>query len=220
MNLMSFGCSFIFGTDLSDDGRDLPIPTASSLTWPALIAKQLGMDYHCHARGGQGNLFILEQLLCEIDRYQDAFVVVGWTWIDRFDYINCEQNRWIDWKALRPSMHDDVSNIYFKHINSQYRDQLTSLIYMQTAIDLLDRKGVPYIMTCMDELIFDRRWNTTPAITNLQNYVQPCMSTFNGNNFLHWAKINNFEISPTWHPLEAAHAAAAEIMMPIAQSLV
>jgi hypothetical protein len=42
MNLKSFGCSFIFGSELSDDGRNGLYATGSRLTWPAHVAQHLG----------------------------------------------------------------------------------------------------------------------------------------------------------------------------------
>jgi hypothetical protein len=65
----------------------------------------------------------------------------------------------------------------------------------------------------MDDLIFESKWHTTPAVTSLQEFVQPYMTTFEGNTFLDWARTKKYEISPTLHPLEPAHAAAAEFML-------
>ena len=72
MTLKSFGCSFIFGSDLADDGRDGPYATPSQLTWPALLAQHLGRDYQCYARPGSGNLQILNTILNQIDHAEDA----------------------------------------------------------------------------------------------------------------------------------------------------
>ena len=93
MTLKSFGCSFIFGSELADDGRDGPYATPSQLTWPAHLSKHLSRDYQCYARPGAGNLQILEQLLNQsaINDDTDLFVI-GWTWIDRFDYYDADYN--------------------------------------------------------------------------------------------------------------------------------
>ena len=65
-------------------------------------------------------------------------------------------------------------------------------------------------MTYMDELMFDKRWHTTPAVADLQDYIQPYMTTFEGKSFLDWSKDQGFAISDKLHPLEPAHAAAAK----------
>ena len=68
-------------------------------------------------------------------------------------------------------------------------------------------------MTYMDRLLFDTEWNTTPAVTELQDYVKPYMTTFDGLNFGEWSRKNNFTISKIGHPLEQAHQSAAEYMI-------
>ena len=75
MNLKSFGCSFIFGSELSDDGRTGPYATGSCLTWPALLAKEFGYGYHTYARPGSGNLQIAERALYMVDNFGDECTV-------------------------------------------------------------------------------------------------------------------------------------------------
>lgn len=216
VNVHSFGCSFIFGTDLADDGRDLPYPTASQLTWPALISQQLDAKYYCHARGGAGNLQILDRILnVAAVNNSDDFFIIGWTWIDRFDYTQTNQHGRPDcWSTVMPIDQDERARIYYRELHSEYRDKLVTLQCMRTAIDVLRQKNRKFIMTFMDDLVLDRRWNTSPGITDLQDYVKPCLETFEGKSFLDWSRDQGFEISKTLHPLEPAHAAAAQIMLP------
>ena len=75
-------------------------------------------------------------------------------------------------------------------------------------------------MTCIDDLIFDRQWHNTYNISTMQDRVEPYITRFEGKNFLDWSREKGFPISETLHPLESAHAAAAEYLLPIAQSLV
>ena len=63
MMLKSFGCSFIYGSDLSDDGKGFPLASPSKLSWPSLLAQSLNYTYECYARPGSGNLRILEKVL-------------------------------------------------------------------------------------------------------------------------------------------------------------
>jgi len=209
MILKSFGCSFIFGTDLHDDGRNLRVPTASNHTWPALIAKKRSWDYRCHARGGAGNTQILERVLTHAALNEPAFFVIGWTWIDRFDYTHGERDFWA---TVMPVDTDEKSRIYYRDLHSQFRDKFTSLCAIKTAIDALKQHNLPFLMTYMDDLLFETEWHTTPAIAYLQNYIRPYVTNFNGVNFVEWSRSQGFEISSTMHPLEPAHAAAAELM--------
>lgn len=210
MNLKSFGCSFIFGTDLADDGRGSLHATPSKHSWPALIAKNKNYAYTCYARPGSGNLRILEQVINQSTILEDQVFVVGWTWIDRFDYVDYTNDKWI---SLMPVDSTKIADYYYRNLHSQYRDKLTTLLHIRQAIDTLQARQIPFLMTYMDNLIFETEWHTSPAILDLQEYVRPHLTTFNGNNFLDWSRENGFEISATKHPLEAAHKAASEYIL-------
>jgi hypothetical protein len=209
MMLKSFGCSFIFGTDLRDDGLTATYATPSNLTWPALLAKNTGLDYVCHARPGAGNLRILESILSHAASDEKDLFVIGWTWIDRFDYTDTQDS----WNTILPVDNSALAKTYYKDLHSQYRDKLTTLIHIRTAIDVLNQNRIPFIMTFMDDLIFESQWHVTPAVTSLQEFIRPYMTKFEGKTFLDWARSHKYEISPTLHPLETAHAAAAKLMI-------
>lgn len=208
MKLKSFGCSFIFGNDLHDDGRHGPWATASKHTWPALLAKKLGYKYECFARAGSGNLRILEKVLIQAAYPDPALFVIGWSWIERFDYTDTKD----EWNSIMPIDTDDVAKVYYRDLHSQYRDKLTTLIHIKTAIDVLKSKNYPFIMTSMDDLLWERHWHSNPAIIELQDYVRPYFSDFEGMTFLDWSREKGFVISDMLHPLEEAHQAAADLV--------
>ena len=220
MILKSFGCSFIYGTDLADDGRGLLTSKPSQLTWPSLLAQDLNFDYNCYARPGAGNLRTLDKILTQVDDPNPAIFVIGWTWIDRFDYTTkiTSPAVWADvigdevWKTVMPVDTDTVAKNYYRDLHSQHRDKLTNLIYIKTAIDVLTEKNIPFIMTYMDCLLFETSWQYTTAIKELQDYVLPYMTKFDGKTFLEYSKEKGFPISETLHPLEPAHQAAFELI--------
>jgi hypothetical protein len=221
MTLKSFGCSFIFGTDLADDGHGEPYAKSSQLTWPALLAKDFNFEYQCYARPGAGNLRILEKVLTQSrDSTPDNAFVIGWTWIDRFDYTVDQTGR--DhiydlagpnlWRTVMPINTDTNAQLYYKNLHSQYRDKLVTLTYIKTAIDMLKQKNIPFIMTYMDDLIFETNFHCTSAILELQEYIQPYLTSFENKTFLEFSKEKGFLISETLHPLEDAHQAAFELI--------
>ena len=210
MRLKSFGCSFIFGTDLHDDSRHAFKATPSNYTWPALLAQEKGWQYTCYARPGSGNLQILERLLNQLTDTEPAVYVVGWTWIDRFDYTT--QDTPHKWRTIMPVNTDSRAQTYYRDIHSEYRDKLTALIHVRTAIDALQASGNTFIMTYMDELMFDQRWHTSPAVSELQRYCEPYMTRFENKSFLEYSQEKGFEISSTQHPLEAAHKSAFKLI--------
>jgi len=221
MTLKSFGCSFIFGTDLADAGYGEPYAKSSQLTWPALLAQDLACKYQCFARPGSGNLRILEKILTQASSStsEDLFVI-SWSWIDRFDYTVdlTGRNHIYDlagnnvWRTVMPVNNDTCAQMYYRDLHSEFRDKLTTLINVKTAIDTLQQKNIPFIMTYMDELVFDTRWHTTAAVIDLQNYIRPYMTKFENKTFLDFSKEKGFPISETLHPLEAAHRAGFELI--------
>lgn len=218
MILKSFGCSFIFGSDLADETNGEPYERCSASTWPALLAQHLNYDYCCYARPGAGNLRILEKILDQSTVLEPAIFVVSWTWIDRFDYTQQlpENYHAYDrfnndlWQTIRPGNADRPSRQYYRDLHSQIRDQLTNLIYIKTAIDTLKQKKIPFAMTYIDDLLFEENFIVSPAVKDLQNYVRPYMFQFENQTFLNWAKKYNYPISSKLHPLEQAHCSAAD----------
>lgn len=212
MRLKSFGCSFIFGTDLADAKFDWPDQTYSKSTWPALLAQKLGHDYSCYAHGGSGNLCILNRLLNSLSNDKPCFFVINWTYIDRFDYRDISDNG-NDWSQIRPGDDSDFSRMYFKFLHSEYQDKITSLIAINTAIDVLVSQGRKFLMTSMDDLLLDQEYHIEPGIKLLQNKIRPYITTFEGKNFLDWSRSRGFAISKDNHPLEDAHRAAADYLL-------
>jgi len=218
MQLKSFGCSFIHGTELSDQTlvgtRDMP----SQFTWPAHLARHLGRLYRCFSRGGSGNLQILSRILDQAasSNSSDVFVV-GWTWIERFDYyVDNHGDQAIDpWNTIRPTDQSTVAQTYYQDLHSEFRDKLVSLTSIKLAIDTLQQRNIPFIMTSLDELLFDQRWHVSPAVLELQAYIEPHITSFDGKSFLEWAKDNEYSIGPGGHPLEQAHRAAADYMIKV-----
>jgi len=214
MDLKSFGCSFIFGSELADDGRDGPYATPSQLTWPALLAQHLNFDYSCFARPGAGNLQILEQVLNQIPiSSSEDFFVIGWTWIDRFDHYDAgfdARKKRSPWSTLMPIDETDLAKTYYKYLHSEYRDKLSSLTHIKLAIDSLNQAQIPFLMTFMDQLIYDQRWHVSSAVNYLQDYTKPHMTQFDDLSFLDWSKQHKFPITQAWHPLEPAHQAACK----------
>ena len=216
MILKSFGCSFIFGSELADNGKNGLYAIGSRLTWPALLAKHYNYQYQTHARPGSGNLQILERLMSHFAGpvNDETICVIGWTWIDRFDYCT-NQSPWpgLPWSTLMPVDTSETAKIYYRNLHSELQDKLVNLVYIKQAIDFLKEKSIPFIMTYMDHLLFDTRWNSTPAITELQNYVKPYMTAFDGLNFQEFSKKNKYPISNIGHPLEQAHRSAGDYII-------
>ena len=223
MRLKSFGCSFIYGSELSDEvlwdkaaGRRAKY---SKSTWPAHLARHLNYNYLCYARPGAGNLQIAERALTHLATNESALFVINWSFIDRFDYVNLDNlTIWpgsMPWSTLMPVDETDTAKTYYAQLHSEIRDKLTTLMSVKLVLDTLKQKNCPFVMTYMDELMFDKQWHTTPAMTDIQDYILPHMTRFDGMNLQQWTKKNGYPITSIGHPLEQAHAAAGQLMIKV-----
>jgi hypothetical protein len=209
MKLKSFGCSHIFGNDLPDCPVIPKQGQHSRLTWPALIAQHLNLDYECYAHAGVGNLYIAEQILAEAYKEPGLFVI-NWTYIDRFDYVHPATN---GWTTIRPSLTDRVSDTYYRQFQSEYRDKLTTLMQMKLCADTLNQNNIPFIMSYTDSLIFDQSWHINPATSALQAALKNIVFEFDNRNFINYAKENGHPVSAHDHVLESGHRACADYVI-------
>jgi len=208
--IISFGDSCMYGSDLSDcDGTEKS--QFSQLTWPALCAKELGLESDCQARGGSGNHNISKNILNFTNC--SSLVIINWSWIDRFDYDD-DSYGWQ--KTIRPGSDDHISKFFYKEIHTEEDDKFRSLSYIYTAHQYLRNQNIPFISTYMDQLILDQRWNVSSGIIKLQDQIKDDLITFpNNQTFLEWSRSNGYPESKGCHPLEQAHQEAAKIWLPI-----
>jgi hypothetical protein len=208
MKLKSFGCSFVYGSDLDQPATQGLQP--STHTWPALLAQQLGYEYQCHARPGVGNMQIFDTVLREIHSNDQSIFVIAWTWIDRHDF---QASGKAQWSTLRPTTESDLATVYYRDLHSQYRDQLQSLAVISTACALLKSHNIPFVMTAMDDLLWEQRWNSKQHLVSLQKRIRDCVTDFDDANFLNWSRRQGHDISKNLHPMHSAHQAAAEYIL-------
>jgi hypothetical protein len=208
MKLKSFGCSFIYGSELDDTIRPISDSVAhfpSNCTWPALLAAHYTFDYKTFAYPGVGNLYIAEKILNECTNTEPAVFVINWTFIDRFDYIELS-----DWATILPGHDDAKSKAYYQNFHSEYRDKLSTLSMIKLCIDTMLQHNIQFVMTFIDDLIFDEQWHTSPAITLLQNYIKSYCVKFDNKNFVQYAHDLGHKVSPAGHLLESGHQACFE----------
>lgn len=95
--LLAGGCSFTYGSELSDDDRG---KTYSRKTWAAGLSNEVGSNYFCVARVGMGNPGIARRIFNYIaNTKEDCFVVAMWSFTSRYDWAMprhrvLEDTRW------------------------------------------------------------------------------------------------------------------------------
>ena len=217
MKLKSFGCSFIYGSELQVNLKEnncIGDPLSYD-TWPSLVADHYQFEFENYAWPGIGNLRILEQVLSQSELEDPAFFIIGWTWLDRFDFIDPLDETW---DTLRPGGDTDLHKMHYKHFYHQYHTMLTNASYISTAINVLNSKNIPFCMTLMDNTLFDPidpAWQDPYALRILQRSIKPYITWFDDMDFLSWSRENNYPISEAWHPLEEAHVAAGNYMIKV-----
>ena len=221
MKIAAFGDSFIFGNELQDIPELFPVgynfSKSSKLTYPALLATKLKLDYQCYAYPGVGNQWLLNQIIsCIKQNKNQVLYIINWTWIDRFDYHDKDKNDYHKWSTVRPSLDNQtVDKFYYKNLHSELLDKTLSLGQIYQAICALESNSCKYLMTYMDNLIFDTQWHAPENILFLQNQIKNKLYNYNGKNFIDWAKVNGYDFGRYNHPLEQAHAAAGELMIKV-----
>ena len=214
MKLKSFGCSFTYGSDLDDcvDWRILHVDRHSRKTWPALLAQYQGLEYECHAYPGIGNLQIMNSVLAQTGLKDPAKFVINWTWLDRFDYMDPNNEKFL---TLRPDGDTPEHQLYYRHFYNQYHTMLTNASYITATISILKSYNIPFLMTAMDKTLVesvDPNWQDPRPTRVLQQTMAPYIKWFEGLTFLEWSCKNGYPMSNNLHPLEPAHRAAFEII--------
>lgn len=215
--LKSFGCSFIFGSELHDVALESGMAPSLS-TWPALIAEKLNLEYECYARPGQGNFKIYCDILANSYCNDDSIYAINWTWIDRFDYIDSQEQ----WDTLMPAQENELQNFYYRNLHSQLKDMISSASWIVSAAEHLRSLGLPFVMTYMDYNLLtpvDHNWHDPRYLEILQLKLKDILKSFDGLNFLDWSRQHSYLVSDSWHPLETAHLSAADYWLPKVQQL-
>lgn len=206
-SLLAFGDSFTYGVELADSQES---PSVS--TWPALVAKKLGVDYHCVAKGGVGNQWISYHVMARYARglYKNRNLwCINWSWIERFDYIDSTTE---DWSAIYPRHDDKLSHFFYRNLDNRSWNLFRNLEIIYSTIKFLEQHGCAFFMTCIDDTLFSKDYHDSHIlpVSTLQNLVRPYINTFDGYGFYTWSIKQGFDTGPGGHPLESAHSAAAD----------
>lgn len=236
--LIAGGDSFIYGSELVDCIDSQGQEQVSQLTYPALIAKEAGMDYVCVARPGYSNSAIRRTVMNACEQHDDiGLVIVSWTFNGRYEFrFNNEWSQISSWTVV-----DDIKEIEHKFqfdnpiVLKHHADELvkarqsglsdfarwfyTNTDYLTETYDTLSNivmlqqylelNNIPYIFTAVDRNSIDVTVNDE-SISTLQKQLGKLWGWFDNKGFYTWAQDMNFPFATT-HPREQAHIEAAHI---------
>lgn len=218
MKIVSFGDSFVFGSELQNN------PDGSQ-AWAGLAAHRLGAEYQTLSVPGCGNENIARQIFTYFSEHdvKDTLAVINWTWAIRYDMYLTANESWITLgptcvprkleSAIPHSEAEKLIEFYNNYAgHSTIWDRYRTLQAMYAAQQYLKSRGIPNIQTHMDFELFETQWHAPNYIQELQNITKQELETFEGKNFLDWSRNKGFTVTePSWHPLEEAHAAACDL---------
>ena len=214
--IVSFGDSFIFGTELANNSD-------GSKAWPALIAKQLECKYTTCAIAGCGNDHIVRQIYSwfSTNSAQDTLAIINWTWMSRWDFYIVEHETWITLgptcvpdklkTLVKQADAEDMINFYRRRASSSLLwNKFRNLQSIYATQQYLNHKGITAVQTYMDYELFDTWCHAPDYVQELQQLVLPGLQLFDGKNFVDWSHEHKYPVTIEGnHPLEQAHAEAA-----------
>jgi hypothetical protein len=210
--LIAAGDSIIFGSELSDEHL-----TPSNLTFPALVAKQKRLDYHCLAQPGISNSSICKSVISYLEKQSAELVIVCWTFSNRQEFHL--DGKWVNlngWSHNPDNQFNkdivEFSKTYFSIAYSDDYEKYVTLKEILLLQNYLKVKNQPYVFTANSKFDFD----------NLDTELQPYLSAidrtqwmwFEGQGFYDWAKYRKFPVGIEGHPLEQAHKEASKFFLP------
>lgn len=218
MKIISFGDSFVFGTELQNNQN-------GHKAWAGLVAQELGCQYYTSAVAGCGNDHIARQIYSWFSNHsaENTLAVINWTWMCRWDFYIAEKETWI---TLGPTcvpekLEDlvesteahDMIDFYKRRANgSLLWNKIRNLQTIWSAQCYLRFKGVTSIQTYMDYEMFDTRWHAPDYVKELQQLVFSELTLFDNKNFVDWSHYHKYPVTIKGnHPLEQAHEAAANL---------
>ena len=221
MKIVSFGDSFIFGSELKNNN-------CGTKAWPGLAAKKLGYTYETLSESNCGNESIAIQIMHYFanNKAKDTLAVINWTWLHRWDFYVVPAEEWITvgeacmpWKLERVielTKAQEVLQFYNKYANSSLLwNKFRSLQTIANIQQYIKEKNINAIQTYTDRHMLDKEFHAPDYIKELQHMISPYMNDWEGKTFLEWCSDKQFEITEMLHPIEQAHQAAADFWIPV-----
>lgn len=220
LNLLSAGCSLIYGAELSDSPSPIGLDHPSQKTWISLFANTNNLNHFTVATCGVSNQGIVRKVIEAIETHSIDMVIVQWTYLNRFElrwndetYQTFSYWHSKDFTATNPLMAEyknnnlhkqEIATLWFKDVYSQstaYYYYLKSLLELGNYLSI---KKIPFVF--FDSETVEDIKTEDIAICSLKNATKNYKPLrFDGLGFYNWALKNNYPIGKENHPLDEAH---------------
>lgn len=223
MILVAAGDSFTWGSELKDSPNGGP-NGYSHCTYPALLAQHFKMNYVCAAYPGNSNSAISRMALDALVAHKDAVLLTTWTYPQRAEFRF--GNKWTSinsWHTAEP----EFSKQYFRHVgdNEYYElySTLKEIVFLQY---YCQQNNIRYMFMTADNTFYCHEnylRSQDIGLNNLYSAVDWSQwfwfdpgnlpnETLSPRGFYQWAVENKYACGSQGHPLEQAHADAADLI--------
>lgn len=223
-NLFVFGCSYTQGFNNSKNnefyglfkkyrGGNLP------KDWSTLLSEKLGFELKNYGEDASGNNQIFQEICSHCYEFNVGdIVIVGWTFIDRYRWVDYENNTWkkhgsghINGNYITKSTHEEI--VY----NRTHPFYIEEIYDFEKIIDRLSKEvGFEiYYWTIINELIY----NQPKEILNQKKYLlndkikdefDNAFTIILKNGGLRVVEETNGQIND-WHMGESGHKVQSEL---------
>lgn len=239
--LIAGGDSFIYGSELTDCIDDQGHEQISQLTYPALIAKELNLDYVCAARPGYSNRAICRTVMdaCEQYKHDVKLAIVSWSFPGRYEFRF--KNSWEQisaWTVLETvdkieqSFKADNPIVLHHHaVELDRAGRIGTRDFAKTYYNYVGSNAVAEAYDTLSSIVMLQQYflrNNIPYVfsavdqfkfdiddesiaTLKEQLIKEDWVWFDDQGFYTWARDMKFPFATT-HPREPAHIEAAHIV--------
>jgi len=239
--LIAGGDSFIYGSELKDCVDSQGCEQPSKLTYPALIAKELNLDYVCAARPGYSNRAICRTVMntCEQYKHDIKLAIVSWSFPGRYEFRFKDSWEQISaWTVLETvdkieeSFNIDNPIVLNHHaVELDRADRIGARDFAKIYYNYVGSNVIAEVYDTLNSIVMLQQYflrNNIPYVfsavdkfkldiedesiaTLKEQLIKEDWVWFDGHGFYTWAKENKFPFATT-HPREPAHIEAAHIL--------
>ena len=178
-----------------------------SPTTGQLIANNKNLGFDTFAKGGQGNLYILQTIMSNIKNKDYKLACISWSSSTRQDYITAFGN----WQVQ-----NKITSYKDSHFSENDQILFESLICIHSAQHILERHNIPYVMWWG---IGDDETTNNPKILELYDLIES-KNTFyklrpdkNGSVYQFAKNINQLDEVDNNHPNKEAHRRWSKLIL-------
>ena len=120
-NLFVFGCSYTQGFNRCKDNKNYQLfkeYRGGNLPkdWSTLLSEKMGFELKNYGEDASGNNQIFQEICSHCDEFNEGdIVIIGWTFIDRYRWVEYENNTWakhgsghINEQHIGKSTHEEI----------------------------------------------------------------------------------------------------------------